>query len=479
MRLEEVLKGLEYEGVIEDREVTFITTDSRKVKRNSVFVCLKGNKFDGHSAAAAAMEKGASAVVTERRLGLDNEVTVASTRKAMAVLCANYFGNPEKELKLVAVTGTNGKTTTSSVIKQCLENMGIRSGLIGSIHSEIGDVEVPAKFTTPEPWELYALMRSMVNSGCRYLIMEASSQALAQDRLYGLHFECGIFSNLTEDHLDYHKTMENYYQAKKLLFLNSDTSIINIDDSYGVRLTRELMPDHNVIPYSAKYDIEFMAQNVQFRSSGITFSIKRGGREHVFRYNVPGKFSVYNALAVTVTMHALGFDLDTISGALAKVTGVRGRCEVIYSSDRTVICDFAHTPDALVQILSSIKPFAEGRLITLFGCAGDRDAMKRPAMAEAVCRYADMAILTADNPRTENPSDIINEIVDIFERSDRPYMVIPDRYYAVIQALDQMKPGDVLLLCGKGHEDYQVLDGYTIYLDEHSIVRKYFKNKEA
>ena len=479
MRLTDVLKGLEYSGNIEDREVTFVTADSRKVKKGSVFVCLKGNKFDGHTAAEQAIKDGAAAVVTERRLGLPNEAKVPSTRKAMAVLCANYFGNPQNELKLIAVTGTNGKTTTSSVIKQCLTNMGIRAGLIGSIHSEIGDVEVPAKFTTPEPWELYALMRSMVNAGCKYLIMEASSQALAQDRLYGLHFDCGIFSNLTEDHLDYHKTMENYYQAKKLLFLNSDTSVINIDDSYGVRLIRELMPDRNVIPYSAKYDIEFMARNVQFRSSGISFTITRGSRDYRINYNVPGKFSVYNALAVVVTMTAMGFEMEAICEALAKVTGVRGRCEVVYSSDRTVICDFAHTGDALVQILSSIKPFVEGRLIALFGCAGDRDAMKRPAMAEAVCRYADMAILTADNPRTENPSDIINEIVDIFERSARPYMVIPDRYYAVLQALDQMRPGDVLLLCGKGHEDYQVLDGYTIYLDEHSIVRNYFKDKEA
>lgn len=476
MNLSELLNSVEYKGAPDlSAEVRDVVSNSNKVSEGSVFVCIKGRRFDGHSAAADALKNGAVAVVCERPLGLEGEIVVEDTREALAQLCRSFFGNPQRKLKVVAVTGTNGKTTITTVIKQALEHMGYRSGLIGTVRCEIGDLAVPAKFTTPEPWDLYALFGRMVNAGCSHVVMEASSQALDQGRLAGLTFDSAVFTNLTQDHLDYHGDMQSYFEAKKLLFKNARKCVVNVDDDYGRRLAEEL---RDVMTVSGREGADVFARDAEFRVNGIDFTLCGGdGFEQRARFPMPGVYSLHNALCAAGALFSLGLDRARVCEALGQTRGVRGRCEVVYSGRFTVICDYAHTGDALEQLLSSIKPFAEGRLVTLFGCAGDRDPDKRPAMARAVCRYSDLAVLTSDNPRTEDPLKIIKEVAPYIAQSGISYTAVPDRYYAVRWALDCMRDGDVLLLCGKGHEDYQVIDGCTVYLDEHRIVRDYIKEK--
>ncbi|MEA5050341.1 MAG: UDP-N-acetylmuramoyl-L-alanyl-D-glutamate--2,6-diaminopimelate ligase [Oscillospiraceae bacterium] len=475
--IETLLHGIEYEGTIDKKaEIANVCSDSRKVGRGSAFVCIKGRRYDGHDAACRALEAGAALIVSERPLGLRGEITVRDTRLAYARMCQNFFGNPQNKLRLVAVTGTNGKTTVTSIVKQALCAMGHKAGLIGTIRCEIGDIEIPAKFTTPEAWDCAALLARMAASGCEYAVMEASSQALDQGRLLGLRFDCAVFTNLTGDHLDYHGTMEQYYQAKKLLFAQADTAVLNIDDDYGRRLCGELpIPK---ITFSACDDgADYTAKSIDCTAGGVRFALNGNGFLERMHFPMPGLYSVHNAMSAACALFALGFDRAAACAAVSGTKGVRGRCEVLHSGDATVICDFAHTGDGLRQLLSSLRPFAKGRLVVLFGCAGDRDATKRPAMAKAVCDYADFIILTSDNPRTEDPLGIISEVQPFIKASGIPYTAQPDRFYAIRWALENLHKDDLLVLCGKGHEDYQVIDGCTIYLDEHRIVKDFFDEK--
>ncbi|MGI5888512.1 MAG: UDP-N-acetylmuramoyl-L-alanyl-D-glutamate--2,6-diaminopimelate ligase [Oscillospiraceae bacterium] len=475
MKAAELLKGIAYAGTPPDAEVSFVTADSRHAGPGAVFVAIKGKKFDGHDAAEQAIESGAAMVVTERHLGLPGEITVANTRRAYTEICENFFGNPQKELRIIAVTGTNGKTTTANIMEQVLKRLGEKAALIGTIGTDINGLAIPAKFTTPEPWELFSMMRRAVDDGCTWLVMEASSQALDQNRLDGIDFSCSIFTNLTEDHLDYHVTMENYYQAKKKLFLSSRMSLINIDDPYGVRLAGEL--SEAGIPYStysAVKSADYSGSDFRFRPSGIAFKAVHGDEEAEIEFHVPGKFSIYNALSAAAALDLMGIPLRDSAQVISGITGISGRCEVLHSGDATVICDYAHTADALEQILSSLKPFTENRLIALFGCAGERDPAKRRPMAEAVRKYADYVFVTSDNPRHDNPAGIMNDYIDMFADWDKPYTIAVDRYFAVAQALSMLEKGDMLVLCAKGHEDYQALDGYTVYQSEHDIVRRFY-----
>lgn len=479
-RLGQLLTGIEYRGTVDaDIAVDMIVMDSRKVRKGVLFVCVKGRQFDGHDMARQALAQGAVAVVTERQLGLENEILVADTRAAFAALCQNYFDNPQRKLTLISVTGTNGKTTVTSVLKQALSHLGYKTGLIGTIRSEIGDIHVPAKFTTPEAWDMAALLARMVEAGCSHAVLEASSQALAQGRLAGLRFACAAFTNLTQDHLDYHGTMEAYYQAKKSLFAQSDAGVINMDDPAGERLLAELPGP--VTSFSAAGDTAgYRAQDIRYAVSGVAFDVYGDGYKKHISFPMPGHYSVSNALCAVCALVALGIERDAACDAVSATGGVPGRCEVIHSGDFTVIRDFAHTADGLEQLLSSLLPFVtEGRLVALFGCAGDRDPAKRPAMAEAVCRYADCVIMSADNPRTEPPEHTIDEVRPVLESSGKPYDAIPDRYEAIRFALGILREGDVLVLCGKGHEDYQVLDGYTVYLDEKQLVSEILNQEKT
>ncbi len=457
---------------IPDAEISLVTGDSRKVTANTLFVAIKGEKFDGHDYAEAAISQGAVAVITERDLGLAQQVIVPNTRAAYALLCAEMSGNPAGKLKLIAVTGTNGKTTITYLLKQILESAGKKTGLIGTIHVEIADMVLPAKHTTPDPAELHALFGRMVAAGCEYVVMEASSHALDQHRLDGCMFEAGIFTNLTQDHLDYHLTMENYYNAKKKLFDSCKVGIVNLDDEYGRRLLKEI--PCKAVSYSADDDMaDYTAKSVEKLSSGVNFAFVGKGIIERVSFCMPGAFSVSNAMAAAACVVSLGFDPEAVATGLNQCTGVKGRAEVLYAGDDfTIICDYAHSPDGLEKVLSAVREFAPKRVVALFGCAGNRDRTKRVKMTRAVGQNCDFAILTSDNPRSEDPNQIIDDAIPGFQGTGAQYKVIVDRYEAIKWAIEHAQQDDVLVLCGKGHEDYQVLNFGTVFFDEHEIVKK-------
>ena len=469
MKLNELLKGIcECESNI---EVTDVVTDTRKIKDGALFVCISGEHFDAHSYAAEMIQKGAVAVVCEHDVGVENQYIVENTRNALSLIASNFYGNPSKSLKLIGVTGTNGKTTSTYILKQVLESLGHRTGLIGTIEYDTGFRRIHATNTTPEPMQLQAVFSEMVDSGCEYVVMEASSQALAQGRLYGEHFLGAIFTNLTEDHLDYHKTKENYFLAKKMLLDNADTAIVNVDDEAGQRLL-EMKPCPKIVGYSLQGKGDYNAENIKLSVGGVSYWAQTGGKAYLIKFPMAGEFSVKNSLGVIGLLHELGFEIKEIATALIDCEGVRGRNEIIPTDkDFTIICDFAHTPDALSKILTQTKQFTEGKLYCLFGAAGERDAIKRPLMGEVVANLADYIILTSDNPAHEDQQKIADDVLKGIKNHDTPYTVILDRIEAINYAVGLLKPGDVLVLAGKGHEDYQHIGDSKIPFDEREIVR--------
>lgn len=456
-----------------------VTNDSRQVREGSIFVCVRGGRFDGHTKAAEALENGAAAVVAERDLGLPRQILVENTRAAYALLCRNHFGDPGRRLKLIGITGTSGKTTVAFLIKSILEQAGKKVGLIGTIHNQIGELEFPAKHTTPDPYQLHAMLDRMGEAGCEYVVMEASSHALDQHRLEGCRFAAAVFTNLSQDHLDYHGTMENYFAAKKKLFAMADTAVVNLDDAKGEELAGELGPE--TITFSLDRDeATLTARNINSTVKGSSFLMVGERIIQRTRVAMPGRFSVSNAMAAAAACYALGIPPAEIAKGLAACPGVPGRAEIIPAPvDYTIIRDFAHAPEELEQIITTLRPYkGAGRLITLFGCAGDRDRTKRAAMGEIVAKYSDLAILTSDNPRTEDEGQIIDDTLPGLAKYDTPYEVIPDRYQAIRWALDHAGKDDILLLAGKGHEDYQVLREETIFFDEKVLVQQLLAEKE-
>ncbi len=476
-----LLKGIEYTGSVKDCEISFVTDDSRKVAQGCAFVCSKGANFDGHTFAAKAVELGAKLVITEKDMGVENQVIVPDSKKAYALLCANFFDNPSKKMKMIGITGTNGKTTSTYLIKDILNQMGKKVGLIGTIQNMIDQQDIPAKYTTPQAWELNVLLSQMHKSGCEYVVMEVSSMALVQQRLYGIEFDVAVFTNLTQDHLDYHKTMEEYFKAKCILFENSKNIIVNADDEYGRRIAMMYKDsDRNVVTFSLADDMaDCTAKNIQLSGTGSKFIMVSKGSINRAEFPMPGEYSVQNALGSALACEALGFDMSQVSQNLKNITGVKGRCEVLVKEPFTVICDYAHTPDGLENVLSGLKPFAQNRFIVLYGCAGERDPAKRKYMSEAVAKYADFAVLTSDNPRGEDPQKIIDDAIGPLVENKIPHITEIDRRKAIKMALDMLQYNDILILCGKGHEDYQVIDKITLYLDEHSIVQQYMKQRNV
>lgn len=387
-------------------------------------------------------------------------------------MCSNYYDNPSSKLKLIGVTGTNGKTTVSTLIKHILESAGHKAGLIGTVQNEIDDMILPAKYTTPDPAQLHALFARMVDAGCEYAVMEVSSHALDQYRVSGCTFEAAVFTNLTQDHLDYHGTMENYFEAKKKLFGMCRVGIVNYDDPYGQRIIAGApCPIHTFSTCSD--NAEYTAKSIKIRADGSSFALLGTGIIARVHFPMPGMFSVSNAMAAAVCAMAVGISLDKTVTALNDCPGVPGRTQVLSTgTPYTVICDYAHTPDGIEKILAALHEFVTGRVMILFGCAGNRDARKRPMMASAAAKGADFVVLTSDNPRSEDPMKIINDALPGFEGLSTPWVVIPNRYHAIRWALENAREGDVLLLAGKGHEDYQVLDYGTVSFDERLIVRE-------
>jgi len=473
MNIQSLLKDVKYTGTVKDFDTDFVTDDSRKVRPGCVFVCSRGASFDGHTFARKALEIGAQLVVCERDMGLEDQIIVENSRQAYSLLCANLFGNPARKMKMIGITGTNGKTTSAFLIKDLLEQQGKKVGLMGTVQNMIDQQIIPAKFTTPQAYELNALLSQMYKSGCEYVVMEVSSQALAQNRLYGIHYDVAVFTNLTQDHLDYHKTMENYFEAKCILFENADRIVVNGDDSWTDRILKKY-PAEKIITFSAKSDMaDYTAKNIAYTANSVKFLMVGKGSISRVDFPMPGEYSVHNAMGAALACVALGFSEENVSKALCNVKGVKGRCEILVREPFTVICDYAHTGDGLENILSSLRPFIKDRMIVLFGCAGERDRAKRLPMAEAVAKYADYVILTSDNPRKEDPQAIIDSIRWYFDEKNIPCIAEVDRRKAINIALNMLQYKDTLILCGKGHEDYQVLNGITVYLDEHKIVKKF------
>lgn len=470
MKLSKILKGVNVVSSYTDTEITDVTQDSRHVKPGSLFVCIKGAAFDGHSFAADMLKNGVAAVVTERDLGLEHQVIVENTRGCFSAICTNFYNNPADKLKLIGITGTNGKTTTSFIIKQILESTGKKVGLIGTVQNMIGDEAYPAKYTTPDPYSLQKLFAQMADSGCEYCVMEVSSQALAQGRVNGLRFAVGAFTNLTQDHLDYHKSWENYFAAKRILFENSDIAVTNADDDNGLKII-EGLNFSKVVTYAVETNnADYVAKNVTFKPNGVEYELVG---DNIGRCScpIPGRFSVYNSLCAAAVALSQGVAFNDVLGAISKSKGVKGRIEVIpCNRDFTIIIDYAHSPDGLENIISSLREIARGRVVTVFGCGGDRDKTKRPKMGRIAAELSDFCVVTSDNPRSENPSQIISDILEGMKGVSTPYKVVELRHDAIEYAIRHAKKDDIILLAGKGHETYQILPEGTIHFDEREVV---------
>ena len=468
MKLSALLEN-RYPTAIGDTEISGITDDNRRVTPGCIFAAVKGERFDGHTAAAKAVEEGAAVVIAEHDLGLgDRQIIVPDSRAEYGNLCAAWFGHPEREMRFIGVTGTNGKTTITTVIKYILTQNGHKVGLIGTIQNEIGDEVVHTNNTTPMTFDLFALYRKMADAGCDTVVMEVSSFGLVQKRIGCTHFEVAVFTNLTQDHLDYHKTMENYYQAKRMLFDICDKAVINTDDEYGKRLYDELSGEK----YNYGREGNFAYEPVAVKADGAAFRLKMSSGVLEFHLRMTGYFNIANATAAYAAVKLMGLpDADSIP-ALEACPGVKGRCEIIPTGrDFSVICDYAHTPDAIENILENVKLYTEGRLICLFGCGGNRDSSKRPKMAQAAAKFADKLIVTSDNPRDEDPEAIIQDILTGLDGTAVPYDVVTDRREAIAHALQTAQPGDVIVLAGKGHEDYQIFaNGEHTHFDEREVV---------
>lgn len=468
MTVQQLLHGIA--PYTDQTTVAGLTCDSRRVEAGYVFVCIEGTAVDGHRFAQAAHDAGAALVVTQRPMGLERELTVPSTRRVWAQLCANWFGNPAEQLHLIGITGTNGKTTMTYMLKAILEQAGHKVGLIGTIQNMVGDRVLPSGHTTPDPYDLQSMLSLMLKEGCTYAVMEVSSHALDQDRVEGCLFDAAVFTNLTQDHLDYHKTMEAYCDAKKRLFTRASRAIVNADDAWANAIVDGFEGD--VFRFSAQSAADaYDARRIVTRAAGVEFDLVRGDETigHV-SLPIPGYFSVYNAMASAVCALSLGVPFEVIQTALNGTCGVKGRAEVVPTDrDFTVVIDYAHTPDGLENICRTLKDCAEGRLVVLFGCGGDRDKTKRPKMAAIAAQFADCLVITSDNPRTEDPQAILRDILEGVP-TDCEHTVIENRKEAIAWALQHAQAGDTILLAGKGHETYQILKDGAIHLDEREVI---------
>lgn len=473
MKLYTVLEDLK--TALPDTDIAGVTDNTCKVQENFIFAAVKGAKFDGHDAAAAMLEKGAALVITERDLGLgDRQIIVNNSRRVYGDLCAAWYGHPERKMKFVGVTGTNGKTTTATLIKEMLKKAGHKVGLIGTVQYEIGDEILPSPNTTPLTDAYFSLLAQMADAGVEIVVMEVSSFGLEQHRIGPTHFDAAVFTNLTQDHLDVHGTMENYYLAKRMLFNICDYAVINANDDYGKRLFSEISCDK--ITYGIRQNdadkFDAMADEIALSTEGTKFTLHLHSETIPMSMRMTGMFNVSNAVAAIAVGRKIGIPMDVMNELLLDYTGVRGRCEVIPTAlDFTVICDYAHTPDALEKTLASLRECTVGRLIAVFGCGGNRDAAKRPKMAQAAANYADFVMVTSDNPRDEDPLAIIQDILVGLQDADVPYQTEPDRAEAIYLAMKQAKTGDVVVLAGKGHEDYQIIaGGVHLHMDERELV---------
>ena len=456
-----------------EMEINSISSDTRTLKPGALFAALPGAEADGHQFIQAALEKGAAAVLCQRAPEYPGPwLTAEDVRLAFALVCANWFGRPGEGMTLVAATGTNGTTTTTSLLKELLERaLGAKVGLIGTNRNMIGPEELPAHRTTPGSFELQSLLRRMADGGCTHVVMEVSSHALCLQRVAGIRFAAGLFTNLSQDHLDFHGSMEDYCGAKALLFRQCEKGVYNADDPWADRVTRDAPCPLSSFGEKAG---ELRGENIRLAVDGVDFDACRDGETVPVRVNIPGGFTVYNALGVMAAARELGVPLADSARVLRQSAGVKGRVEVVpVPGEYTVLIDYAVTPDAIENVLATVRDFAKGRVVILFGCGGDRDRGKRPKMGRIAAQMADFVVVTSDNPRTEVPGDIIADILPGLEGTETPYVVVEDRVEAIRYALDHARKDDVIILAGKGHETYQIVGHEKRHLDEREVVAAY------
>ncbi len=473
------LRAISIDGPV-DREITGLRYDSRRVGPGNLFVAVGGSCFDGHSFIEQAVDKGAVAIVGEKP-GLSKRATmivVPNSREALARLAATYYGDPSRRLKVIGVTGTNGKSTTTFLVKHLLERANQSTGLIGTVRYEIGERVLPAQRTTPESLDLQELLSQCVEAGCRNVVLEVSSHALSQGRASEIAFDVGAFTNLTQDHLDFHHGMKDYFEAKARLFdsvrdnqKKERAAVINIDDPYGQQLAARFGRDLPIISYGMGARAQFRASNFKVEMNGTSYQLNAKEKSYLVRLPLIGRFNVYNSLAALAVAHAIGADVRTSVLALANAPQIPGRLEAIPAKRQFhVFVDYAHTDDALLNVLKTCRDLHPNRLILVFGCGGNRDRTKRVLMGAVADQYADYAILTSDNPRKEDPEAIVRDIEAGFKRKN--YEKIVDRKEAISRAIALAQPKDIVLIAGKGHEKYQEFGDHTIPFDDVEVAAR-------
>jgi UDP-N-acetylmuramoyl-L-alanyl-D-glutamate--2,6-diaminopimelate ligase len=468
-----------------DRAVESIAYDSRRVQRNGLFVALRGEKSDGHDFISQAIEKGATVIVAERA-DKNSRATCAvvnDTRAAMADLSAKFFNYPARKLKLAGVTGTNGKTTTTFLIKHICEKAGMRCGLLGTVRYEIGERVLPAARTTPESLDLQELLAQIRDAGCRAAAMEVSSIGIAEERVREIEWDVAVFTNLTQDHLDYHGTMENYFAAKAKLFeqlpqqekKKKPVAVINIDDRYGQKLIQKIDTKISVVTFGTGLKADFRVSNYRMEFGGTSYQLDARGKSYLVRVPLIGRFNVANSVAALAAANALGLSLREAVLSLGKSPQVPGRLEMVPAKRQfQVFVDYAHTPDALLNVLKTLRELEPRRLIVVFGCGGNRDREKRPLMGQVADQNADYAIVTSDNPRKEDPDKIIADIEKGFRGTH--FEKITDRAGAIVRAVETAQPRDIVLIAGKGHENYQEFADHTVPFEDIQVARRAIEN---
>lgn len=487
MKLDELIEYLDYKDLINFKniDITGISYNSKTTKKGDIFVCLVGEHTDGHEFAKSAIENGAAALLVERKVEGTKipQVVVSSTRHKIADIADRFYSSPSKGINLIGITGTNGKTTVTHLIQKIFEENNQKCALIGTLGyklSSSGEYR-DAKHTTPQAPELQATLRMIKDvEKIDNVVMEVSSHALEQNRVGGCRFNGAVFTNLTQDHLDYHITMDNYFKAKALLFEHlkeGDFAVINADDEFGDRFISVVPEGVKVYTYGVRQQSDVMARNINFSLNGAEFTLVENAKEHKVNLHMNGMFSVYNVLAAVTAALAIGIDIETALKALQNVKGVAGRFEVVVKKP-LVIVDYAHTPDGLENVLKSAREITpeDGKLICLFGCGGDRDATKRPKMGAIAEKLADKIVITSDNPRTEDPQTIITDIIAGLKSVNTESVIVePDRGAAIALLKTIANNNDVVLIAGKGHENYQILKDRTIHFDDREEARKVFE----
>jgi UDP-N-acetylmuramoyl-L-alanyl-D-glutamate--2,6-diaminopimelate ligase len=469
-----------------EREVDGIFYDSRRVQKNGLYVAVRGAHVDGHQFTEQAIERGASAIVVERPEAHSRatSLVVPDSREALADLAFTFFKKPALRLKMAGVTGTNGKTTTTFLLKHICDAAGLRSGLIGTVRYEIGERILPATRTTPESLDLQELLSQMVDAGCKAAVMEVSSHALAQERTRGLEWDVAIFTNLTQDHLDFHETMEDYFEAKARLFTGlkdqpnkkAAAAIINLDDRYGEQLAGRIKDAVPVITYGMNARADFRASNYRAEFGGTSFQLDACGKSYLVRVPLIGRFNVANALAALAAANSLGIGRREAILSLAKSSQVPGRLEAVPAKRQfQIFVDYAHSDDALLNVLKTLRELNPNRLIVVFGAGGDRDKQKRPLMGRVADQNADYSIITSDNPRKEDPLAIIADVQKGFRSGN--FETVPDRAEAIARAIALAQPRDIVLIAGKGHENYQEFADHTIPFDDRQMALRALENR--